>query len=1058
VASEKDTVLGRLAVERGYATQQQVNEAFAAQKAAAEAAGVTMPLAQVMVGKEMLTRDQAQELVNAVAVETGEARLVAGYEVISKLGQGGMGAVYKAKHPTSGLYVALKVLPPSLATGELVKRFRREAEIVRKLQHENIVGCVEFGFDKRRKLHFCALELVEGEDLAKRIKRSGKLTEDEAVSIAGQIAMALQHAYANGLVHRDVKPENIMVTADGTAKLLDLGLARPADSEATRMTQSGMFVGSPYYASPEQALAERDIDIRSDIYSLGATLYHMVTGRPPFEGGTALAILQKHVVEKLPWPGEVNSDLSDGLCMIIAKMMQKSPDDRYPTPNDLHGDLDLLGGGKEPEVDAAALKNSSVKVPAVRRKARARMAPGPDRAAARRAPSSRRDSARERRREREPGRQDTGEPRAGMSPAAKIAMGAGVLGLVVVIGLVMFLGGGENDRKPPKPDDSGDTLRAKPGKVTRESVPPDAGRPAVDTRMVSPPAKSAADALREAEQYEKAHPGDLAGGIAKYEAVARDFPGTVESGKAQINIEHVKARIAAATTQLSPQSRQRTPRTAEAGGAAGTSTTTEKTRPTSPPAPSAVKDVGVLLARFDSLMAKGDYAGARKAAEAEVAKPANAAQADALRAAARIARALEERPGAIRRGAESMVGRDVRLKLRTGAASGKLREVTDDGLALVTTYTINRQKRERRADVAWSSLHAEQVNEFAEAGGWKIAAADRAIAAAYAAFAAKDFELAGNALASITERGENPLAQHLVRRTEQAETQTAYNDAMKRARSLVRRWSWKAAVAACGVALRLRPDDPEAAKLLAEAERHTTPAPTLTLDLGGGVRMEMVYIKPGRFRMGLGGGDARERPVHEVEITRGFYIGRYEVTQAQAAAVLGGRAEWAAPNQPAPHVSWLDAMEFCRKASARTRMQVRLPTEAEWEWAARAGSTGKWSFGDDSRLLNDYAWHQGNAGGVAHTVGGKKPNAWGLYDVHGNLYEWVADWFDAGYYARSPARDPTGPEAGTERVLRGGSWFDQAVALSSSFRFRQKPGARNSNLGVRVAVSPPARR
>ncbi|MHC4502644.1 MAG: serine/threonine-protein kinase, partial [Planctomycetota bacterium] len=492
---EKDTVLGRLAVERGYATQPQVDEALTAQKAAAAAAGVTIPLAQVMVGKEMLTRDQAQELVNAVAVETGEARLVAGYEVISKLGQGGMGAVYKAKHPTTGLYVALKVLPPSLATGELVKRFQREAEIVRKLKHDNIVGCVEFGFDKRRKLHFCALELVEGEDLAKRIKRSGKLTEDEAVSIACQIAGALQHAYANGLVHRDVKPENVMVTADGTAKLLDLGLARPADTEATRMTQSGMFVGSPYYASPEQALAERDIDIRSDIYSLGATLYHMVTGKPPFEGGTALAILQKHVAEKLPWPAEVNPELSDGLCRVIAKMMEKSPDDRYPTPDDLYADLDLLGGGKEPEVDAAALKNSSVKVPAARRRghrrpeSRARMAPGRDRAAARRPEGRRPDSARARRRERGPGRQDTGEPRAGKSPAVKIAMGAGALGLVVVIGLVMFLGGHEPDRGPPKRGDSRDALRTQPSKVTREPVPPDAGGSAVDTREAPPPAE-----------------------------------------------------------------------------------------------------------------------------------------------------------------------------------------------------------------------------------------------------------------------------------------------------------------------------------------------------------------------------------------------------------------------------------------------------------------------------------------------------------------------------------------------------------------------------------------
>ncbi|MHC5059328.1 MAG: serine/threonine protein kinase, partial [Planctomycetota bacterium] len=335
---DKDILFGRLAVEREYVAhvaQEQVDEAREAQERGAEAMGMRMPMAQILVSKGLLTKDQAQDLANAVAVQTGEASIVAGYEVVSKLGQGGMGAVYKARQVETGQYVALKILPPSLANEAMVKRFQREADVTSKLDHEHIVGCVEFGFDKRRKCHFCALEFVEGEDLGKRLKRTGAMPEGEAAAIARQIARALQHANANGLVHRDVKPENIMITPAGASKLLDLGLARPANMEATRFTQSGMFVGSPYYASPEQALGSRDIDTRADIYSLGATLYHMITGTPPFAGSTVMEVLQKHVHEKVPWPADVKPELSDGVCRVIARMMAKKPEERYQDPTGL---------------------------------------------------------------------------------------------------------------------------------------------------------------------------------------------------------------------------------------------------------------------------------------------------------------------------------------------------------------------------------------------------------------------------------------------------------------------------------------------------------------------------------------------------------------------------------------------------------------------------------------------------------------------------------------------------------------------------------------------------
>jgi serine/threonine protein kinase len=364
-----DAVFARLALERGLVTHEQIAEARQTQ-AKARDLGLVEPLRQILVVKGALDQDEAQELAAFVGVSTGEVRLIAGYEVVEKLGQGGMGAVYKARKSDTGQVVALKLLPPSLATDVNVARFRRESAVTAKLGHANIVGCVEFGRDAVKDVHFCALEFVEGEDVARRIERLGKIPEAEAVDITRQMAMALQHTHYNGLVHRDVKPANIMLTPDGTAKLLDLGLVRPADVEESRLTQAGVFVGSPHYVSPEQATG-KETDTRGDIYSLGATLYHMLTGRPPYDGKSAMAILHMQVTEMLPWPADIVPELSDRVCMMVAKMMAKAPEDRYQIPKELLSDLDAPEEGEAFAVSEEVLRRSSIR-PAVKPRARAR--------------------------------------------------------------------------------------------------------------------------------------------------------------------------------------------------------------------------------------------------------------------------------------------------------------------------------------------------------------------------------------------------------------------------------------------------------------------------------------------------------------------------------------------------------------------------------------------------------------------------------------------------------------------------------------------------------------
>jgi formylglycine-generating enzyme required for sulfatase activity len=217
------------------------------------------------------------------------------------------------------------------------------------------------------------------------------------------------------------------------------------------------------------------------------------------------------------------------------------------------------------------------------------------------------------------------------------------------------------------------------------------------------------------------------------------------------------------------------------------------------------------------------------------------------------------------------------------------------------------------------------------------------------------------------------------------------------------------------------------ATVVTAGSRAEVPPKELTVDLGGGVKMEFVLIPAGSFMMGDDKGGPHQKPVHKVTITKPFYLGKYEVTQEQWQAVMGNNpSHFKGPKNPVEVVSWNDCQEFLAKLNEKLRAggaKFSLPTEAQWEYACRAGTTTRYSFGDDMDQLKDYAWFGKEAEGTTHPVGQKKPNAWGLYDMHGNVAEWCADWWDEWYYFRNPpANDPTGPNSGESRVLRGCAW------------------------------------
>jgi len=341
-----DGLFARAAVSKGLVSVGALRECLGILKAAEPAARES--LADVCLRQGLLSRRDADLAVQAVAEGSVRSDRIERYEILSKIGEGGMGAVYAVMDTETFDLCAVKMLPKELADDEdIVKRFMREAEVACSLRHPNIVGGLRVGEDVA--VRFFAMEFVDGETVYDRLIRDGVIPEGEALRIARGILLGLQYAADKGLVHRDIKPENIMIDRDGTPKLLDLGLVKRTDrGRASRLTQDGMAIGTPHYISPEQARGEWAVDARSDIYALGGTLYHLLTGSVPFDGNTAAVIMTKHLNEELDWPSDVNPDITEHTSQLISRMMAKERRDRYAQPRDVVADIDLIVSGQAP--------------------------------------------------------------------------------------------------------------------------------------------------------------------------------------------------------------------------------------------------------------------------------------------------------------------------------------------------------------------------------------------------------------------------------------------------------------------------------------------------------------------------------------------------------------------------------------------------------------------------------------------------------------------------------------------------------------------------------------
>ena len=354
---------GMLAVRNGLLTPEQLDECRRKQEASANL-GNNLTLKQILLDEKFMSEDQVAKVERAQAQLTRDRERkqdlkFKGYEIISTLGEGGLGSVFKARQVSMNRLVALKVLHIQwINDDEFRKRFVLEARIVGKLSHQNLIQVYDVG--KEGDYYYFSMEYVDGRTVEQYINDAPRRQMEVALAVDMilQVIRAINYYKDFDIVHRDIKPTNIMVTRAGLVKLGDFGFVKSKlDAE---LGYEGMVLGTPDYIAPEQAMGKENVDYRADIYGLGATFYHMLTGRPMFDG-TPSKVMLAHTRQPLPDPRRYRPSLSDDVVSVLGRMLAKDPDDRYANINNLFADLEALRSAHQPKLpDRYEIGKSSI--------------------------------------------------------------------------------------------------------------------------------------------------------------------------------------------------------------------------------------------------------------------------------------------------------------------------------------------------------------------------------------------------------------------------------------------------------------------------------------------------------------------------------------------------------------------------------------------------------------------------------------------------------------------------------------------------------------------------
>jgi formylglycine-generating enzyme required for sulfatase activity/serine/threonine protein kinase len=954
---------------------------------AGDASGLLKNSLQTFVGKE--TEVDTTASIGTVIAER--------YELLEEIGRGGFAAVYKARDRKLNRTMAIKrLLADKSGDAHTVERFKREAQAIAALNHRNIVQV--FDHDRDGDGYYIVMEYVEGGTLRDHLKGKGKLSVEESLKLMRGICQGLALAHRKNLVHRDIKPANILLHQDDgelVPKIVDFGLARAGFDSSHSLSGYGM--GTPYYMPPEQRRDAKSVNHTADIYALGKTLYEMLTGEIP----------DTLDADKIPPPPQ--------LVKIINKCCKAKPEERYFSVDELLRELEAVGGGHMAATPVTVTTGNVCPACGRANHEEAKFCEACGGGLTRLCPECEKEYSVQKK-----------------FCTACGTDGHGFLSTQDTLKRMERFSSEKNWSRVTKEYDllaKEVRLPGKKGRKLRETIQALNQQAAANQARVQELRQSlekAAErsawtkALEAARALTELEPGD---------ELTRE---TIPSLEKQIE-EEAFQKVLAKTNQLLGEEKL-----AEAVAE------WEKHRKEHPDGShnrevasrvSNLQGAQKLLEPLQAMVRRAEFTKA----EGGVIQLGELTQSEPLR------NLWNQRVQGARGKYEAAMER-----ARAAEPDGRFSEAME---ALKAALAICPESQEAKSVLGKSNDGIEDDRLYKEA-----------LHSSENKRQSKDFIEAREALQLYLKA--RPHGRHAAEARGSIEQLNQDAQAEKRRRLRKRLvvagviavlvivgvvWgqiaSWQRDREQREQAERNRIEQQAREQAAKEQVARDRAAGRTQLDLGRGVRMELVFIAPGEFLMGSNESNY-EKPIHTVRITRGFWMGKYEVTQEQWEAVMGNNpSNFKGAQNPVEKVSWNNATEFCRKTG------TRLPTEAEWEYACRAGTTTKYSSGDSDSDLNGVAWYFGNSGRQTHTVGQKAANPWGLYDMHGNVWEWCADWYADSYYQNSPGNDPTGPPSGSARVLRGGSWYDSPGVCRSAFRNWFTPDYRNFNFfGFRVCL------
>ena len=1088
----------------------------------------------IRVGK--LTKYQAMEVYHGRT----KGLVLGNYVILDKIGAGGMGQVFKAQHKVMEREVALKVLPQAAVKSEQsVQRFHREVKAAAKLEHPNIVTA--YDADESNGIHFLVMQCVDGSDLSHIVTEHGPLAVETAVDCILQAARGLEYAHKQGVVHRDIKPANVLVDKEGTVKILDMGLARMFEGEegtdVDRLTESGQVMGTCDYMAPEQAEDSHGADHRADIYSLGCTLYRIVTGKKPYTGESLIQILMAHQGAPIPSMCEARPDVPASLDAVYQKMVAKRPDDRYQSMTEVIAALEAcVAKERQPLVSEASsdsaltsfLQNLSEGGVATRRPA-ARVAE--DTIPHQTKPETETNIWR---------KILPVDPR---QRKLLVGIAAGAAFLVLLFGVVLSLRTPDGtlivEISEPEAvvqvlDEKGKVEIERKGKKGKLSISIDPGKHRLKVE------KDGFQFFTENFEIESGGKTEIRARLeplGKKRAVASAPPNAKTSPVSARPAAKVVARLEPVKT-LEGEGKITSVAFSPDGAVfvfgdvldvRMLNTSTWELRPQA--------GWGKGLVRCVAFSADGSLLAVSRGSGISVHNVATGKVECKFGGHSALGCLGFSPDGSLLTSLDKkeFIGNiwDVRTaKLRQNfPADGGLRAVawSPSGSILACGTDAGPELWDVKAGKTVAQWKDTDTSEWRNCVDSIAVSPDGAMVATghgggvriwdlrvgqlrhrIATQAGKAYSVAfsrdGSVLAGGCEDGTvtlwNPTTGgRLI--TFQGHTGIVRDVTFSPDGRLLATGSDDGTATIWDVSKFLPPKAPTTQPPLAiapftpeEAKQHQE---TWAKHLGvpvveeNSVGMKMVLIPPGEFMMGSSeeeiaeslkkGEEAgwldedvaenikSEGPQHKVRITKPFRLAAHEVTVGQFKAFVesagyetdaerrplgwgivsaAGKPGWEkkpefnwknvgareqTDQHPVVNVNWRDALAFCEWLSEKEVKTYRLPTEAQWEYACRSGSTTRWFFGDNDAELGQYAWYE--AGPISQPVGGKLPNAFGLFDMHGNLREWCSDWFSQDFYASSAEKNPEGPEGpaiGVERVLRGGMFACHAWELRSAHR------------------------